>query len=311
MGVVTIKAPSFTGCIQHITHRASFLGLAESEDLSKFTERRSELRSNTHRTLSTSRDIFQVLPENLRRHLWIRQTMGRPASRKVIGSTVVGTNKPSALSTKATSRLSRGSGSMKSLEGGLINFSIGELDAPAGVLQFTRPKRRSILAGGHRAGDVVYYTGTTQYRYGCACRIVGDESPSQLSTLSETNPSPPARFIAKEDGRVRSGSHKLRVLFEGGATPTYVLLTEISRDKPGPIPGELSVGAWIYWRKGCDLPDDKAYDGVRPGALGQVVGPGSASDVFGTFSEDGSIAVMFPGQQRSLECPLECIRKWE
>jgi len=238
--------------------------------------------------------------------------MGRPASRKMAGSTVIGTCRPSALTTKATNRLSRGSGSMKSLEGSLINFSIGDLEAPAGVLQFTRPQRRSILAGGHRAGDVVYYTGTTQYRYGCTCRIVGEESPQKLSTLSESSSqSSDCAHSAIDDGRVKDGSHKLRVLFEGNATPTSVELTEISCDKPGPIPGELSVGAWIYWRKGFALPDDTAYAGVGPGALGQVVGPGSASDVFGTFCEGGSVAVMFPGQEQSLECPLDCIRRWE
>merc|ERR1712048_150642 len=85
--------------------------------------------------------------------LFVRQTMVRPASKKMTRSAVVGTATPSALAGKTVNRLSRGSGSMKSLEENL-RVELDALDAPVGVLTFTSSqRRRTVVAVGSGEQD--------------------------------------------------------------------------------------------------------------------------------------------------------------
>jgi len=134
------------------------------------------------------------------------------------------------------------------------------------------------LAGGHKAGDKLYYHGaSTEWVYGDkAYKLVH----GQLGDVAGPGP---------QDGR-------LAIKFTGNTDNIDCPLNVLGAAPPWPLPGGHKAGDKLYyhgvsqeWGNG-----DKACKLVH-GQPGEVAGPGA---------KDGSVSMKFPGNPGNVDCGL-------
>jgi len=162
------------------------------------------------------------------------------------------------------------------------------------------------LPGGYNVGDHVYFSGRSEFFDDGDKLVPPSPPPHTQRRWGHLDRTPwPCQVHGQRGvvtGRVVGEDGEVAVKFPGNTESIDCYLSELSPDRPPPLPGGYSVGEQVYYTGGAEK--KKNGDRLVYGARAVVAGPAGGDDYAGK-----GLALLFNGNKKSYDSLLTTLTR--